>query len=473
MKGSAFVAATRGLSLPDRERAVWAARASWMVGPMVEVPVAHGGATGSFLATADVFAIGEPDDFVRVPLSGPLAQAVADALGLVLITPAMSDAIWRAATRKLAPHPLPPAAAMVSVDYFARHNAIVETSLAMLSAKGGILAGHKKDVVVGRAVAQHPAKVVIYGWHLGSGKPIQPVFPRADRPTASSYGHELTYADYSHGARFAGATMRVGNEARRVVDVLGDPAVAGLLSAEGALSPAALRYPAPAWDLGELGGAPLPAVLVPSTPPPSVVAQRPPVVVAHDGADFEGVRFLQAAHRTPTGAHGRDVWWAVLHSTENDCKAGVAAAVARMFAGGEREASAHLVIGPDEAVQCVRLIDVAWAAQGANAHGVHVEHAGRAGSPAAGWESDAAAAMLERSAGLVAQVCRRYDLPRDFVDAEGLLRGERGITTHAEVSRAGRLAAARGIVSGFSKSTHWDPGPAFPIERYLELVRGA
>ncbi len=461
MKGSEFVAAARGLSLPDRERAVWAAHESWMVWPLVEVPVAHGSAEGSFLAAADVFAIGEPDDFVRVPLSGPLAQAVADAMGLVLITPAMSDAIWRAATRKLAPHPLPPGADMVSVDYFAHHNDVVETSLAMLAATGGILAGHKKDVVVGRAVARHPGKVVIYGWHLGSGKPIQPAFPRADRAADPRYGHELTYADYSHGARFAASTMRVGSEVRRVVDVLSDPAKAGLLSDEGPLSPPALRYPAPAWSLE---GAPLPVV-----PAPAVVAQRP---VPVGGGDFEGVRFLSAAHQTPVGAHGRNVWWVVLHSTENDCKSGVAAAVAKMFAGGAREASSHLVAGPDEAVQCVRLVDVAWGAQGANAHGVHVEHAGRAGFTAAGWESDAARAMLERSAGLVAKVCRRYDLPRDLVDAEGLLRGELGITTHAEVSRAGRLARARGITSGFSASTHWDPGPAFPIERYLELVRG-
>ena len=44
--------------------------------------------------------------------------------------------------------------------------------------------------------------------------------------------------------------------------------------------------------------------------------------------------------------------------------------------------------------------------------------------------------------------------------ADDLVAGRRGITGHVEVSRAYR-------------SDHWDPGPGFPIERFLDDVRKA
>ena len=43
--------------------------------------------------------------------------------------------------------------------------------------------------------------------------------------------------------------------------------------------------------------------------------------------------------------------------------------------------------------------------------------------------------------------------------AADLVAGRRGITGHVEVSRA------------FKRSDHWDPGPGFPIESFLDDVR--
>ena len=45
--------------------------------------------------------------------------------------------------------------------------------------------------------------------------------------------------------------------------------------------------------------------------------------------------------------------------------------------------------------------------------------------------------------------------------AADLVRGRRGITSHAEVSLA------------YRKSDHWDPGPGFPIDEFLGRVRSA
>jgi hypothetical protein len=69
--------------------------------------------------------------------------------------------------------------------------------------------------------------------------------------------------------------------------------------------------------------------------------------------------------------------------------------------------------------------------------------------------------MLGRAATLVADVCRRRVIPVRWLVASDLLAGRHGITGHVEVSKA------------YGKSDHWDPGPGFPVERFLGLVRAA
>ena len=67
--------------------------------------------------------------------------------------------------------------------------------------------------------------------------------------------------------------------------------------------------------------------------------------------------------------------------------------------------------------------------------------------------------MLQLSAKLCADICKRHNIPIEFVDEDGLKAGHRGITFHVTVSDA------------FKRSTHRDPGKHFPLERYLSLVR--
>ncbi len=85
----------------------------------------------------------------------------------------------------------------------------------------------------------------------------------------------------------------------------------------------------------------------------------------------------------------------------------------------------------------------------------------RAWWTAADWAAPAAQAMLARSAALVAGACARHGIPLVRLDAPALCRGERGITGHVDVSHA------------WNGSDHWDPGPAFPWESYLKMVRAA
>jgi hypothetical protein len=234
MKGTDFIRRIHDLSRPDRENAIVEAAfaGSQVAWPMVEIPVvsADGKHQGAFRAAQDYFAVGTPNDFVRVPMSPLAAQRIADRLGLALPTPRMVDLVWKRAELKLEPLPWGPPydASMLSVDRFVEHNRRVERQRA---GRGGLVRGHKKDVVLAAGLATHPSQVAIYGWHRPDGRPWQQLY----------LGHENTYADYSHGIGFVAPTMRLDGRDVTLAEVLRDPALALLLSGEGQLS--ALRQP--------------------------------------------------------------------------------------------------------------------------------------------------------------------------------------------------------------------------------------
>lgn len=159
----------------------------------------------------------------------------------------------------------------------------------------------------------------------------------------------------------------------------------------------------------------------------------------------------------------RQVDLIVLHSMEAPEKGETAESVARYFQGlpASRKASAHYNIDVDSIVRSVNDNDVAFAAPGANHNGLQFEHAGYARQKRGGWLDAYSKAMLLRSARLAARKCAKYKIPIRYVDAAGLKRGERGITTHHQVTLA------------FRRSTHTDPGKGFPIRWYLDQVLAA
>lgn len=134
---------------------------------------------------------------------------------------------------------------------------------------------------------------------------------------------------------------------------------------------------------------------------------------------------------------------------------------ASFFAGKQGpapRASAHYVVDDDTIIGCVPPDRIAWHAPGANGIGIGIEHAGYARQSRAQWLDDYSLRMLALSAELSAWLCRRFGIPVQFIMADHLRRGGRGITTHAEVTKA------------FGKSSHLDPGPFFPIGDYVRLI---
>lgn len=493
MTGSEFVRRYADAPRAERERAALecAKRGEHVAWPLAPVDLPR----GRILVARDYFAIGTPDDYVRMPLAGDVAQEVADALGLLLPTKLIVDLIWRAATTKLAPLPWGPPydASMYSLARIAEHDArIAKQRHAPLA---GIVAGHKKDVVLTNLLEGRADRVAIYGWHRSDGTPIQ-----GPRPNATS--HELAYSDYSHGIRFVAPTMTLDGEQVSVLDVLRDPARCALLSDEGPLR--VLRYPtqtrAPEATMstqrtirrGDRGddvrrwqaviGVTADGIFGPGTEaatkawqsrlgltadgvvgPASWAASE--TVAKTDPAPAPSLPavlpFVQARNYRPGRRGGVDL--IVIHTMEAAEKPGTAEAVAAWFAGPHAPmASAHYCVDSDSVVQCVKDGDTAFHAKGANRNGIGIEHAGYAGQGAAGWADAYSDAMLRLSALLAARLCARHGIPVERLDPADVKAGKRGFCGHIDVTKAFEV-----------RGGHHDPGPDFPWARYLDLVREA
>lgn len=124
-------------------------------------------------------------------------------------------------------------------------------------------------------------------------------------------------------------------------------------------------------------------------------------------------------------------------------------------------ASAHYTVDIDSITQSVLEKDIAWHAGPANGFSIGIEHAGAAKQTAEEWEDEYSRAMLERSAELAADICRRHEIPVVRLTAQDLAAGRReGFFGHIDVTNG--LQAGKG---------HWDPGPSFPWDHYLARVR--
>lgn len=126
-------------------------------------------------------------------------------------------------------------------------------------------------------------------------------------------------------------------------------------------------------------------------------------------------------------------------------------------------ASWHYALDDDSTILCVPEEHVAWAAPGLNKRGIQLEHAGFARQSYDEWFDPFSRRMLARSAKLAAAICTRWEIPIRFVDAAGLMRGERGITTHYQVTKG----------PGKGRTTHTDPGRGFPMSTYLDMIQEA
>jgi hypothetical protein len=185
----------------------------------------------TFYATCDYLAIGSDSDYFYIPMTPSTAQYLAEKLQCSLPTSKMVDMIYAQADIKLKPQPIPPSNAMVTVPVFKQHTDSIRQqidNLGLNRSADNNMSGHKKDIVISNKIydKDNPfARVVIYGWHLGEGNPIQPPYS----------GHIASYADYSHGVRLISKNALMNEEPFQIVDILKDTELSSILSNEGVI----------------------------------------------------------------------------------------------------------------------------------------------------------------------------------------------------------------------------------------------
>jgi peptidoglycan hydrolase-like protein with peptidoglycan-binding domain len=472
---------------------------------------------------SDVFAIGTENNLIRVPLDAPTARTVADITGHMLPTSQISDIIWLQAAYRLAPRPMGPPdfpydSSMMSVYRFELHSHWIDQQLRTANGHPeGLVAGHKKDVVLSNHLLEHPGRVAIYGWHRLDGNPIQ--------GPEVSIAHEDTYYDYSHGIRLIHQTAKVKGASVSLKELLADPARSQMLSREGPITPDLIspdpvgpvilpptisRYrgndPKTVKRWQRIIHTDRDGIFGPLTELSTKVWQQDqqlqvdgivgpmtwrkalgidPLIAEPDPAK-ESIAFVRAKYYRPITGIPRQIDYLVIHTMEAVEHPQTGENVAYWSSRGcpdadgkERRASWHYAIDEDSIVQCVLEKDVAFCAPGTNHNGIHLEHAGYSAQTDAQWQDAYSQGMLARSARLAAQICTRHRIPVIFIDWKGLLAGKRGITYHREVSKACRYAQDNRLTnspffnshSSRPKTDHGDPGLHLPIDQYLQMIK--
>jgi N-acetyl-anhydromuramyl-L-alanine amidase AmpD len=430
MKTSEFLDTLSGLSGKARERFVLQTIRGGAALPIrwCELSSYAGGHQAVLRVAEDALAVGTQEDWVRVTMCHSTAQLVADSLNARLPTSRISNLVHAQAEVRLKPCLQKPDAQMASAARMLQHHQAVERQR---SGRSGLVSTVGKDWVLTNRLVGNPLHAANYGWHDHSA-------PNGVVWQTVGLRHDRFHVDYSQVVRLVHNEVLVDGAPMPFDDVLVHPELCTLLSSEGRMQ--ITRHP--------------------GVPTNSDSALEAGDEEADRPADNSLPDILHLGAKNYRRASGRSVDLIVLHTMEAAEKPTTAEAVARWFGGPQAPmASAHYCVDGDSIVRSVHEEDIAWHAPGANHNGIGIEHAGFAAQGPAEWADDYSRAMLDLSARLVADICRRRSIPVAMVDEAGLQSGVRGITTHAVVSRA------------FRRSTHTDPGKSFPMEAYLRRVR--
>jgi hypothetical protein len=231
MRGSELVAALPEAPGPPRETAILdAVRAGDFVLDWSPIEIRSERHALTIWVSSDVLRLGDRSDSVRVAVTCRTHRAIAAELDALLPTPYISDLVWLYAAVRLGVYVQPPRRAMASKNAFLRHHDQLERELA--GRTGLVTAG--KDWVICRRLAAAPGRAANYGWHLPrGGRPGVTPGVRVVQPLGLA--HDLDHVDYSQFCRLVRRRCDLDGVETDLACVLAAPAVASMVSHEGAL----------------------------------------------------------------------------------------------------------------------------------------------------------------------------------------------------------------------------------------------
>ena len=444
--------------------------------------------------TTDAVRWGDSEESIRLAGSLSLCQKMADHVGGMLLTGIAADAAWRDSDAQI--DPLPMKISSKTSALIEQHDKIEEK----LGDRRGIVTAWKNWTI--SAAAFSDGHATNYGWHVEGeaatykGIKLYPTVSDSGARVIQGFAsaHSALHADYSQQCRIMKRAAMLDGKRVDLAELITGPQ-ADLISHEGPLL--GFRHPRVAVDTFADPESDLPRITFLGERGPDVAKWQSQLVADGFGEILnpknkaDGIhgpaterateRWLESnsgsrdtmapetqlitGHIQSTNYRkaGRDsVKWIVLHSTESATDA--AKAVASWFGSGAGApmARAHYVVDTSSAYSCVAESEISFCAPGANRDGIQIELCGRAMST--NW-LHGCATTLDRAAEIVARACRRWDVPIREVKAAEMMAGERGICTHAEVTR--------GV--GRGKTNHVDPGgpdgSRWPMAEFLALVR--
>jgi hypothetical protein len=420
---------------------------------------------------------------LRVAVSARLWQRIADALGWILPTPRIVDAIAEAATIRIAPHTQAPGPWMGLRAAIVRHHDAVQADVDTATRRGEI----GLIDTVGKAWVLVPGiparRAANYGWHVG-GKPIQPV----------GFAHDPDHVDYSQTLRPVQDNCTVDGQTARLREIYRRPDLCGLVGLEASLErarqpdtatrltaatptlrsgsyddavrrwqgivgvPADGRFGAftevatKAWQAahglaadGVVGPATWAAALAPDT--------------LQGGAEPEDIYEPDPPGWRPHTAHLQARWYQAgrsqgvplyvcMHLAIVRPRAGAARQLMADAALNDRQASWHYAVDSAEITQSVLETNTAFAAVGGR-RSIHIELATGYEVPWRDprlWRDPYHVAMIDRARGLVHEIAERWGIPLRWLSLEDVIASEaRGLVDHRDITRASAQAKARDL----------------------------
>ncbi|WP_438021877.1 hypothetical protein [Sorangium sp. So ce233] len=237
VRGTDWVTRLPERACAAREDAVLEAAQGGLLAPICWVPVhsEHGEHRATFLVNADALRIGDAEDSVRINASARTTQRLADLLECAMLTTRLCDLVWEQASVRIPPCIGAPDPTMANTSRMLEHHRRVEERVA---GRAGLIENVGKHWVLTNRLAGSRDRAANYGWYDPKAAHRHGQHTLWQPP---GLAHDLDHVDYSQVVRLVRRRCTVDDAERDILEVMTDPALAGLVSSEGPLR--VLRQP--------------------------------------------------------------------------------------------------------------------------------------------------------------------------------------------------------------------------------------